>query len=150
MIIRPMSFGDLSVILPIEKACFTDPWSENGFKDSLNEASAHLLVLEDESFGIVGYACLYQIVDEGEIVNVAIHPSYRQKGYGAELVRALIQLGKELGAERFFLEVRKGNVSGRALYASLGFAECGIRKGFYENPREDAVLMMWQEAEISQ
>ena len=142
--IRQMTEHDLDVIVQIEEACFTDPWSKQGFIDSLHETSAHLLVIEDESEGIVGYACLYQVVDEGEIVNVAIDPKHRQKGYGAKLVDALIQLGRELGAERFFLEVRKSNEAGQALYGSLGFAACGVRKGFYENPKEDAVLMMWE------
>lgn len=150
MIIRPMKPEDMTSVLPIEKACFTDPWSEDGFMDSMKETSAHLIVIEDEPLGIVGYACLYQAADEGEIVNVAIHPSYRQKGYGARLVQALLQLGRELGAERFFLEVRKGNNAGRALYTSLGFTECGVRKGFYDNPKEDAVLMMWEETGVSQ
>lgn len=142
--IRYMKEADLLDILPIEKACFSDPWTMQGFVDSLNESSAHLIVAENESSEIVGYACLYQVVDEGEIVNVAVAPEHRQKGYGALLVRELIRLGLELGAERFFLEVRKGNAAGRALYGSLGFLECGIRKGFYENPKEDAVLMMWE------
>ena len=148
--IRMMTAADLSEVLPIEEACFSDPWSQQGFEDSLNERSAHLLVIESEEGCVAGYACLYQVVDEGEIVNVAIDPKQRQKGYGAKLVRALMQHGQSLGAERFFLEVRKSNVAGRALYTSLGFIECGIRKGFYENPKEDAILMMWEDADSSQ
>lgn len=142
--IRSMVEVDLPRVFEIEQACFSDPWTMQGFKASLNEMSAHLMIIENETGDIAGYACLYQVVDEGEIVNVAIDPKYRQKGYGARLVRKLILLGQELGAERFFLEVRKGNVAGRTLYTSLGFVECGIRKGFYENPKEDAVLMMWE------
>ena len=148
--IRPMTECDLENVLLIEKACFSDPWTFQGFKDSLNEASAHLIVIENEETDIVGYACLYQVVDEGEIVNVAIDPKYRQKGYGAKLVGALMELGKNLGAQCFFLEVRKSNDAGRALYSSLGFFECGIRKGFYDNPKEDAVLMMWELKDSSQ
>ena len=142
--IRSMVEVDIPRVFEIEQACFSDPWTMQGFKDSLNETSAHLRIIENETGGIAGYACLYQVADEGEIVNVAIAPKCRQKGYGARLVRDLLLLGQELGAERFFLEVRKGNVAGRALYTSLGFVECGIRKGFYENPKEDAVLMMWE------
>ena len=148
--IRQMTEKDLDVIVRIEETCFTDPWSKQGFADSLHEASAHLLVIEDESGEIAGYACLYQVVDEGEIVNVAIDPKYLQKGYGEKLVSALMKLGKDLGAERFFLEVRKSNVAGQALYGSLGFFACGVRKGFYENPKEDAVLMMWEMDQVSQ
>lgn len=148
--IRSMTETDLEVVLSIEESCFSDAWTKQNFLDSLNEKTAHLLVIESESGDIAGYACLYQVLDEGEIVNVAIDPNCRQKGFGAALVNGLMNLGRELGAERFFLEVRKGNVAGRALYTSLGFVECGIRKGFYENPKEDAVLMMWEMSEVSQ
>lgn len=148
--IRQMTEQDLDVIVQIEEACFSDPWSKQGFLDSLNEVSAHLLVIEDENKEIAGYACLYLVVDEGEIVNVAIDPKYRQKGYGAKLVGDLMKLGRDLGAERFFLEVRKSNEAGQALYGSLGFFACSVRKGFYENPKEDAVLMMWEINQMSQ
>ena len=80
--IRAMTEGDLESVLSIENACFSDPWSRQGFEDSLKEASAHLIVIENETSDIVGYACLYQVIDEGEIVNVAIDPKYRQQGYG--------------------------------------------------------------------
>ena len=144
MMIRPMVEEDLPRVFEVELACFSDPWTLQGFKDSLKESSARLMIIETEEKDIAGYACLYQVMDEGEIVNVAIDPKYRQKGYGAKIVRGLILLGQQLGAERFFLEVREGNVAGRALYTSLGFVQCGIRKGFYENPKEDAVLMLWE------
>ena len=145
MRIRQMLPEDVNAVMPIENACFTDPWTDQGFRDSLKEPSAHLLVMEDDLSQVVGYACLYQAVDEGEIVNVAVRQDCRLRGYGALLVRALICEGKNLGANRFFLEVRESKVSGRTLYASLGFIECGRRKGFYTQPREDAVMMMWQE-----
>ncbi len=148
--IRPMTEMDLEKVLPIEETCFSDAWTKQNFLDSLNEKTAHLLVIESGSGDVAGYACLYQVLDEGEIVNVAIDPNHRQKGLGAMLVNGLMNLGRELGTERFFLEVRKGNAAGRALYTSLGFVECGTRKGFYENPKEDAVLMMWEAREVSQ
>lgn len=152
MLIRPMTENDLDRVVIIENACFTDPWSRENFEDSLKEPTAHLLVMTAGTGveGIVGYCCLYHMLDEGEIVNVAVAPEYRQKGYGAALVRELMRLGKDLGAERFFLEVRAGNTAGKRLYESLGFGSCGIRKGFYSNPREDAVLMVWPAEEVCQ
>ena len=144
MMIRSMKETDLQRVFEIEQVCFSDPWTLQGFKDSLSESSAHLMIIEDDQGDIAGYACLYLVMDEGEIVNVAIDPVYRQKGYGAKLVSSLIKFGLDRGAERFFLEVRKSNEAGLALYRSLGFTECGIRKGFYENPKEDAVLMLWE------
>lgn len=155
MIIRKMNETDLDRVVVIEKACFSDPWSRKSFEDSLEEPAAHLLVMagqesggEDDREAVIGYCCLYHMLDEGEIVNVAVAPEYRQKGYGAALVRELMELGRTLGAERFFLEVRAGNTAGKCLYESLGFEACGIRKGFYSSPREDAVLMVWQQENV--
>ena len=151
MIIRPMTAEDIDAVLIVENACFTDPWSRKSFEDSLNEPPAYLLVMADDAKEkIAGYCCLYHALDEGEIVNVAVAPEYRQKGYGGELVRALMALGTSLGEKRFFLEVRSGNTAGKRLYESLGFEMCGIRKGFYSNPKEDAVLMMWEKASVCQ
>ena len=161
MFVRPMKETDLDAVADIENACFSDPWSRKSFEDSLKEQAAHLLVIEaenaakDSEFGfrtapVIGYCCLYQTLDEGEIVNVAVGPKFRQKGYGAAMVRALMHLGLSLGVERFFLEVRAGNSAGKRLYESLGFEICGMRKGFYSNPREDAVLMMWQREDVCQ
>lgn len=151
MMIRPMMAEDMDAVLIVENACFTDPWSRKSFEDSLNEPSAHLLVMAEEAKEeVAGYCCLYHALDEGEIVNVAVAPEYRQKGYGGELVRALMTLGASLGEKRFFLEVRAGNTAGKRLYGSLGFEMCGRRKGFYTNPKEDAVVMMWEKAPVCQ
>lgn len=151
MQIRPMTEMDLDGVVRVEAVCFSDAWNRKNFEDSLKEPTAHLLVaVDDVSNEIIGYCCLYQVLDEGEIVNVAIRPEYRQRGYGAAMVRALMALGKSLGAESFFLEVRAGNTAGKRLYESLGFKTCGMRKGFYSNPREDAVLMVWQEEAFCQ
>lgn len=151
MQIRPMTERDLDAVTRVEKVCFSDAWNRKNFEDSLKESTAHLLVaVADVSYEVIGYCCLYQALDEGEIVNVAIAPEYRQRGYGAAMVRALIELGKSLGAENFFLEVRAGNTAGKRLYESLGFKTCGIRKDFYSSPREDAVLMAWQGKSVCQ
>ena len=151
MQIRPMTEMDLDGVVRVEAVCLSDAWNRKNFEDSLKEPTAHLLVaVDDISNEIIGYCCLYQVLDEGEIVNVAIGQEYRQRGYGAAVVRALMALGKSLGAESFFLEVRAGNTAGKRLYESLGFKNCGMRKGFYSNPREDAVLMVWQEEAFCQ
>lgn len=148
--IREMTEKDLSRVHALATSCFSDAWSEQSFRDSLNEASAYLVVAEDVCKNVVGYACLYTSYDEGEIVNVAVDPAERQKGYGAALVQALLQRGRALDVKHFFLEVRMSNIAGKLLYTRMGFAECGIRKGFYEKPKEDAVLMFRNESEISQ
>ena len=84
MMIRPMTAEDMDAVLIVENACFTDPWSRKSFEDSLNEPSAHLLVMaEDAKAEVTGYCCLYHALDEGEIVNVAVAPEYRQKVWGS-------------------------------------------------------------------
>lgn len=151
MSIRQMTEDDLEAVVRIEQKCFTDAWSIQSFQESLKEAAAHLLVVTSaDDAEVIGYGCLYHAVDEGEIVNVAIAPEHRMKGLGAELVRGLMHLGGTLGETRFFLEVRSGNTAGKRLYESLGFEVCGLRKGFYSNPKEDAVLMMWQQMDVCQ
>lgn len=144
MNIRPMTLEDLETVTGIENRCFTDPWSRKGFEDSLGQENAGLIVVETDSGDIVGYCCIYRVLDEGEIVNVAVAPEYRKQGYGAEMVGALMGRSAELGICRFFLEVRESNIAGQKLYESLGFIVCGTRRGFYEHPKEDAVLMTWQ------
>ena len=142
MIVREANEADLDRIADIAVRCFTDPWTRQGFADTLSQSSAFLLAAE-ENAQVVGYCCLYQVLDEGEIVSVGIDPEFRQRGYGARMVGELMKLGMENGVCRYFLEVREGNTAGRMLYKSLGFGEDGIRKGFYECPKEDAVLMSW-------
>ncbi len=142
--IRPMVLADLDGVMVIENQCFTDPWSRKGFEESLEQESARLLVVENDEGSVAGYCCIYQVMDEGEIVNVAVSPEYRKQGYGARMVRELMERSGEKGICRFFLEVRESNTAGKRLYESLGFSVCGIRRGFYEHPKEDAVLMTWQ------
>ena len=100
MQIRPMTEMDLDGVVHVEAVCFSDAWNRKNFEDSLKEPTAHLLVaVDDVSDEIIGYCCLYQALDEGEIVNVAIGPEYRQRGHGAAMVRALMTLGKSLGPD---------------------------------------------------
>ena len=142
MIIREAKEADLDRIADIAVRCFTDPWTRQGFADTMTQSSALLLAAEDVG-KVIGYCCLYQVLDEGEIVSVGIDPEFRMQGYGAHMVSELMKLGMDHGVCRYFLEVREGNKAGRSLYKSLGFGEDGIRKGFYEHPKEDAVLMSW-------
>ena len=144
MKIRPMLPEDLDEVTAIENGCFTDPWSRQSFADSLEQKNADLLVVEEEKGHVAGYCCIYRVMDEGEIVNVAVSPEYRKQGYGVEMVGRLIRQSGEAGVRRFFLEVRESNIAGQKLYERLGFAACGKRRGFYEQPKEDAVLMSLQ------
>lgn len=139
MIIRRMTFEDVKSVAQIEAECFSMPWSENSFEDSLAREDTVFLVCVDE--GVVGYIGMYLSFEEGEITNVAVTPSYRQRGCGNLLIEAVKKEAKARNAECVILEVRVSNEPAISLYKKNGFEEIGIRKNFYEHPKEDAIIM---------
>ena len=139
MIIRRMTFEDVKSVAQIEAECFSVPWSENSFEDSLAREDTVFLVCVDE--GVVGYIGMYLSFEEGEITNVAVTPSYRQRGCGNLLIEAVKKEAKARNAECVILEVRVSNAPAISLYKKNGFEEIGIRKNFYEHPKEDAIIM---------
>ena len=123
----------------IEKHCFSDPWSEEGLEKLLEDNCVCLVALVD---GVVaGYVGMYFVLDEGNIINVATHPSYRRRGLAKALLEKLDEISFELGLLDLYLEVRLSNESAKALYTSEGWEVIGTRKNFYSHPIEDAVLM---------
>ncbi len=140
--IRPMTDEDVPAVSKIEEDTFSMPWHPDDFRRMILEDNMTYLVAELDG-KIIGGAGLRNILGDGEITNVAILSGYRGKGYGKQLVAALLQAGEELGAKAFTLEVRVSNAPAIRLYESLGFVSEGIRPGFYERPREDA-LIMWK------
>ena len=139
MIIRKMCMEDVPAVAAIEKECFSVPWSERSFEDSIHREDTVFLVCVDE--GVVGYIGMYLSFEEGEITNVAVAPSYRQRGCGQQLISAIKQHATEQNAQSILLEVRKSNIPALSLYKKNGFEEIGIRKNFYERPVEDAIIM---------
>lgn len=124
----------------IEELCFSDPWSEIAFKDSLLSPYSHFKVWE-EGGKVAGYIGFYALSGEGSITNVAVHPDFRKKGIGEALVNEIIRLGKSLCLEYITLEVRASNTPAKSLYTKCGFEEVGLRKNFYTKPKEDAIIM---------
>jgi len=143
MLIREMSLEDIGQAVVIENECFSLPWSEKSFQDSITREDTIFLVCEEESV-ITGYIGMYISFDEGNITNVAVNPSYRKKGYGDALVSAAKIKAKENGVERIFLEVRVSNVPAISLYQKMGFKDLGVRKNFYDHPKEDANIMVYE------
>ena len=139
MIIRRMTFEDVKSVAQIEAECFSMPWSETSFEDSLAREDTVFLVCVDEE--VVGYIGMYLSFEEGEITNVAVTPSYRQRGCGNLLMEAVKKEAKARNAECVILEVRVSNEPAISLYKKNGFEEIGIRKNFYEHPKEDAIIM---------
>lgn len=141
MIIRPMRPDDIPAVAEIERACFSQPWSEQGFLDGMKDAV--FLVAEEDH--IAGYIGMYQMPPEGEITNVAVAADDRNKGYGKALVNKMQQWAVEHGINRIVLEVRAGNAGAIHVYESLGFCRLGVRKNFYQFPKEDADIMEWKQ-----
>ena len=142
VIIREMEREDLKQVCGLEKEIFSLPWSREGFLYSMNSPYEICLAAKvDET--IAGYAVLMISFDEGTISNIAVGEAFRGQGIGEKLLRELIRRGNAKGAERFTLEVRVSNSKAISLYRKLGFESVGVRKGFYEKPREDA-LIMWK------
>lgn len=138
--IRPMTEEDLLQVETIEQESFSLPWSFDAFKSTLDREDTLYLVAEEESV-ILGYCGMYISFDEGEIPNVAVKKEFRSQGIGEVMMNELLSRAGERGVCSAFLEVRKSNEAAKRLYEKLGFEEAGIRKNFYEFPKEDAVIM---------
>ena len=142
MQIRDMQEVDLEHVCAIEKQIFSQPWSRQDFLDSVKNDTHIYLVAEQDGI-IMGYCGMWGIVGEGQITNVAVAPQYRRQGVAKKLFQAFLDKGEQKGLTAFTLEVRTSNVPAIELYKSFGFKEAGVRKDFYELPKEDA-LIMWR------
>ncbi len=140
MQIRPMTKEDCMQVAAIEAVSFSQPWSLGAFTDTVEKANFRYFVAEEEG-RILGYCGFLYVLDEAEIPNVCVEASARNRGIGRQMLSALIEEAGRLGITILYLEVRESNAAARKLYESLGFVENGIRRNFYEQPREDAVLM---------
>jgi len=140
MQIRPMTKEDCVQVAAIEAASFSVPWSLNAFTETVEKENFRYFVAEEEG-EILGYCGILFVLDEAEIPNVCVKSSARKQGVGKKMMNALIEEAKKLGISTLFLEVRESNEAARTLYRSLGFVEDGIRKNFYEQPVEHAILM---------
>jgi len=144
--ISEMRFGDIPEVAAIERTCFSEPWSENGFRSALEQGcSVYLVAREENSDQIVGYCGLLRSFEEAEILNVAVREEVRGRGFGYAMLSHLMENGRKRGIRRFTLEVRKGNAAAIRLYEKLGFVSAGIRRNFYRKPDEDAVIMWTSE-----
>ena len=143
MLTRKMQLSDVSDVYNIEEKSFSMPWSLESFEKEITiNKAAHYFVIE-VSNKVVGYMGIWKILDEGHITNIAIDPSYRGKRYGAELLKFVLEQMKQIGVESFTLEVRASNEVAIKLYEKFGFITMGIRKKYYTDTQEDA-LLMWK------
>ncbi len=136
----PMTIEHIPQIAALERACFSRPWSEESLQGELWNDSAVVIVAEGEDGTVLGYAGLQTVLDEGYINNVAVDEKFRRQGVADELIAAFVRFGQ---AKLAFLtlEVRASNAPAIGLYAKHGFVEVGRRKNYYDDPKEDALLM---------
>lgn len=135
---------DVGAVYKIERECFSQPWSEQGFRDTIGKEYAVFLVAKKQR-QILGYGGMYCAADEGEITNIAVDIGSRRARIGSLLLEALLKQAEKRNLLHIVLEVRKSNQAAISLYERYGFKIEGIRKGFYEKPKEDAYIMLWKE-----
>ena len=140
MIITNMSERHVQQVAELEKRCFADPWSEKSIASELKNPLALWLVADDNG-RVAGYVGSQTVIDESDMMNVAVHPDYRQRGVATALIRELMEQLRRRGSRCLTLEVRASNENAIRLYRKLEFQEVGCRKNYYRNPKEDALIL---------
>jgi ribosomal-protein-alanine N-acetyltransferase len=144
VIIRDMKESDLDRIMEIEEKSFNPPWSREAFLLELTKNLLAKYIVAEVDGQVVGYGGIWLIIDEGHVTNIAVDEKYRGKGIGSKILEGLIQLCRDRNMTAMTLEVRKSNVIAQSLYKKYGFKEYGIRKGYYQDNNEDAIIM-WKD-----
>ena len=137
---RPLAPEDADAVVCIERESFPTPWSREDFwREASNDFTCYIVALEGTE--MIGFAGCWISFEEAQVTNIALTAMQRGRGYGRLLMCALMRAAAERGVERMTLEVRPSNLPARRLYERLGFVEIGIRKGYYQDNNEDAILM---------
>lgn len=138
--VRQMEIDDLQQVMTIENENFSVPWTETGFFSFLIRQDAIFLIAEEDG-EILGYCGVLTALDEGDITNVAVKKDRQRSGIGKKLITQLILTAADAGVTTLHLEVRTSNHKAISLYEQMGFKQAGIRRDYYEDPVEDAVIM---------
>jgi len=144
--LRSMTQEDIPQVTEIDREAFPTLWPPANYEREMKNGLAHYIVASDEEGYIMGFAGLWLLVDEAHITNIAVREKHRRQGIGERLLIAIIELAIELGANLITLEVRASNSEAQKLYAKYGFIRVGLRRGYYTDNREDAVLMSLEDA----
>ena len=140
--VRKICEADVPQIHEIETLCFAMPWSEESIRKDVEEnVVARWLVLDDGEGNVLAYAGMWFVLDEAHVCNVAVHPDHRRKGYGMLVFNELEKLAMENSMSMMTLEVRRSNIAAQNLYHACGFLDVGYRKRYYEDNKEDALIM---------
>ena len=131
---------DPPALAELDKRCFAIPWSEKSFADELKNKMANYFIARDGE-RIVGYAGFWEVYGEGDITNVAVDTDYRRQHIGSRLIEEMIRRAKSMNLELLTLEVRRSNIAAQGLYEKYGFEVLGVRKAYYSDNKEDALIM---------
>lgn len=141
--VRPMTQEDIPAVAELERESFSCPWSEKLLAEGLGCQWDTYDVLEDQEGRIAGYSVIRILAGEGEVQRIAVRKDCRGRGYGRKLMEVMAGEAREASAFDITLEVRASNIPARKLYESFGFREEAVRKSYYQNPVEDAVIMWY-------
>jgi ribosomal-protein-alanine N-acetyltransferase len=142
VLIRDADPADVEVVAAIEAVSFSNPWQPETFRSLIEQGRAYIPVAEDPEKGVIGYAVFWWALDQGELANVAVRVEHQGRGIGSALLDRVMDHARERGVESLFLEVRVSNETAHRLYLSRGFTQVGVRKDYYQKPREDARILM--------
>lgn len=131
-------------VLTIEQASFSNPWTRAMYESELANRSVSFCFLVREDGRAIGFCSFWRVLDELHINNLAVLPEFRRRGVASVLLTRVLEEGAKLGAKRATLEVRRSNDPARLLYEQFGFTLAGVRRGYYTNPVEDA-LVLWRD-----
>jgi len=138
-----MQERDLPFVMEIERLSFPNPWQESSFQGEI--ANLHIsypnVIIYRPQDKIVGYIIFWLVQEEAQISNLAVHPDYKRLGIGEAVLGQVLTIMRKMDAKQVILEVRPSNLAARTLYEKNGFTLLGLRKGYYQNPPEDALIM---------
>ena len=141
VLIRKMTLDDIEQVIAIDRVSFSLPWPERSFRFELTDNPASRCWVAEVDGKIVGMIVVWLIVDEVHVATIATHPEFRQQGIAKNLLAHALQHLSTEGAQSSFLEVRASNLAAQDLYRKFGFEESGVRRRYYRDNDEDAVLM---------
>lgn len=138
--VRPMTSGDIEAVACLDQISFSEEWPESMIRSGLDSRLDTYFVYEDRG-QILGYSVIRVMADEGEIQRVAVDPRFRRLGIARKLMESMVAFSRDRGVREIALEVRESNQGARKLYDSCGFRAEALRRGYYRNPKEDAIIM---------
>ena len=141
VVIRPMTLDDVNAAYEIESLSFATPWPAYAFEQELRGNRLARYLVARSADALVGFAGIWMMVDDAHVTTISVHPEWRRRGVGRQLMRGLAELAVTLGARRMTLEVRPSNAGAQNLYREFGFEVVGRRPGYYSDNGEDALVM---------